>query len=69
VEHTARRDGYILRWVRIWICRLLEPDEETLIALSDYLTLDGGPDTDPAARQAGQQLLVGASGLAGCLIE
>jgi hypothetical protein len=19
-EHTARRDGYIRRWVRIWIC-------------------------------------------------
>jgi hypothetical protein len=29
-ERTACRDGYILRWVRIWICQLLEPDGRTL---------------------------------------
>ena len=55
--------------MRIWICQLLEAGGETLIALSDYLTLDGGPGTDPATRLTEQQLLDGASGLAGCLTE
>ena len=57
--HGAHRPPRRLhpRPVRIWTCQLLEPDGETLIALSDYMTLDGGPGTDPVARQAEQQLL------------
>jgi hypothetical protein len=52
-EHTARRDGYIRRWVRTWICQLLEPDGETPITLSDYLTLGGRPGTDPPTARPG----------------
>lgn len=59
-ELTAKRDGYVIRWVRPWVCQIREPDDEKLdglITSADGVILDGTPNTDPRARQVEQRLL------------
>jgi hypothetical protein len=56
-ELTARRDGYVIRWVHPWICQLDDPDDgEKLLASADWIVVDGSPVTDPRAREVEQQL-------------
>lgn len=56
-ELTAQRDGYVIRWIRPWVCQLLEPhDQDTAIATARGVMLEGTPDTDPRAREVEQQL-------------
>jgi transcriptional regulator with XRE-family HTH domain len=56
-ELTARRDGYIIRWVRPWHCQILPAaDELGLLADSGYVFLDQTPDRDPAALLIEQRL-------------
>lgn len=57
-ELTARRDGYVIRWVHPWACQLLEPDDEDVaIATAHGVMLEGTPDTDPRGRQVERQLI------------
>jgi hypothetical protein len=55
-ELTARRDGYVVKWVHPWVCEFLELDGEKLIVLSGNVMLDGTPDTDPGARLVEEKL-------------
>jgi hypothetical protein len=59
-ELTAKRDGYVIRWVRPWVCQLLEPDGATVISESDGGTSIPLPAPSPA-RSPPTWLLKGAS--------
>jgi hypothetical protein len=57
-ELTARRDGYVIRWLHPWVCQLLEPgDQEVAIATAHNVMLEGTPDDDPRARKVERQLI------------
>jgi hypothetical protein len=57
-ELTVQRDGYVIRWVHLWYCQLLEPDDEDVaIATAHGVMLEGTPDTDPRAPKVERQLI------------
>ena len=57
-ELTAKRDGYVIRWIHPWHCQLVEPhDTDIAIATAHSVMLEGTPDTDPRALKVERQLI------------